>query len=160
MHSLIVVLCFAVASGAVMHERSHDQDSPSIHRLPSSTSDAAVSSFSSSWFLVTLSIICAASLIGLTVTSLGHGASAVGAVASEEQPGCCKRCLAALLGDHGSRSKAGGEGGVALVEAGYDSDDDAAFAAQCASFDSKRVGAAYTSAGMMTRGDVIGDEQL
>lgn len=114
------------------------------------------------WAVTAAAVVCAASVVGLisaTVTHLGETSADDRGAASEAPQGCCARCLASVFGGK-SGAKPGGEHGVALVDAGYDSDDDAAFAAQCANFDSKSVGAAYTTTGMMTRGDVVGDDQL
>ena len=115
-----------------------------------------------SWAVTAAAVVAAASIVGLvgaTVTHLGETPTDDRGAATDAPQGCCARCLASVFGGR-SGAQPGGEHGVALVDAGYDSDDDAAFAAQCANFDSKSVGAAYTTTGMMTRGDVIGDDQL
>jgi hypothetical protein len=116
-----------------------------------------------------LALAAAASAVILVVAAMAtqvHSTRAtafdnVGNEAPRPPAGCCERFLANFRGSGKTKGSVQGEGGVALVEGvvGYDSDDDATFAAQCAAFDSKKVATAYTTAGMMTN-DAIGDDQL
>lgn len=153
---------FLVVASADLLARPSANDVPrALAAFDASHSSTPSPSPERTWVSIAAAIAGAASLValvGFAVSSLGTSDD-VGDGSRAAQQGLCSRCLAALLGRSGGQ-KAEGEGGVALVDAGYDSDDDAAFAAQCANFDPKQVGAAYTSAGMMTRGDNVGDDQL
>jgi hypothetical protein len=109
-------------------------------------------------------VLFVAAAVARASPAAGHSTRATAFDTVGEAPAAPPSCCERLLGrGSGSKSKVGadGEGGVALVESsGYDSDDDAAFAAQCAAYDAQKAAAAYTSAGMMITNDSIGDEQL